>query len=70
MKHKYIFSEIPNNEEGHQLVTLMRKYLNKDRYRLRSRGQYLKEGNNWREYIHGQPISKSRCLRIYIDDNN
>ena len=48
--HNYIFSEIPNNKEGKELVRLMKKYLNKDRYKMRTRGQYLidSEKANWR----------------------
>ena len=63
---KYIFSEIPNNDEGQELVASMRKYLNRDDYELRVRGQHLSEGEDWRRYSYGQPISKSKCLRIYI----
>ena len=68
--HNYIFSEIPNNKEGKELVRLMKKYLNKDRYKMRSRGQYLidSEKANWKHYSHGQPMDKSKCIRIYIDD--
>jgi len=65
--YRYVFSEIPNNDEGQTLVRLMRKYLNKDSYRLRVKGQYQKEGLNWRDYPAGQPIHQSKCLRIYID---
>tara|TARA_R110002050_G_scaffold287307_1_gene438429 strand:- start:240 stop:455 length:216 start_codon:yes stop_codon:yes gene_type:complete len=67
MAHKYIFSEIPNDDEGRLLVKLMRKHLNREGYRLKLRGQYLKDGLNWRLYTHGQPISKSKNLRIYIE---
>lgn len=64
---RYVFSEIPANEEGELLLSLMKKYLNKKNYKLRARGQYLKEGNDWRKYTRGQPISKSKCIRVYID---
>jgi len=69
--HNYMFSEIPNNKEGKELVRLMKKYLNKDRYKMRTRGQYLidSEKSNWRYYSHGQPLNKSKCIRIYIDDH-
>ena len=69
--HNYMFSEIPNNKEGKELVRLMKKYLNKDRYKMRTRGQYLidSEKANWRYYSHGQPLNKSKCIRIYIDDH-
>ena len=64
--HNYIFSEIPNNKEGKELVRLMKKYLNKDRYKMRTRGQYLidSEKSNWRYYSHGQPLN---CL-LYTSD--
>lgn len=65
---RYVFSEIPNNEEGQELLRLMKKYLNKKNYKLRARGQYLKEGNNWKRYSRGQPIEKSKCIRVYIDE--
>ena len=47
---RYVFSEIPATEEGELLIALMKKYLNKKNYKLRARGQYLKEGNDWRKY--------------------
>lgn len=63
---EYVFSKIPNNDEGKELVRLMRKYFNRDTYELRVRGQYLNDGEDWKPYVSGQPISKSKCLRIYI----
>jgi hypothetical protein len=70
---EYIFSEIPNNEEGRQLITLMRKYLNKEDYRLRARGQYrdhakLKEGEAFKTVARWSlPITHSKNIRVYID---
>ena len=37
--HNYVFSEIPNDNEGEKLVLKLKKYLNKDTYKLRIRGQ-------------------------------
>ena len=38
---------------------------------MRVRGQYLKdevkESEGWQKYDRGQPIDKSKCLRVYID---
>ena len=38
---------------------------------MRVRGQYLddetKQTEGWRKYERGQPIEKSKCLRVYID---
>jgi hypothetical protein len=72
MGHRYVFSNIPNTEEGRQTVHKLKKWLNKDTYNMRVRGQYLdktklSEGESWRTYDDGQPLSKSRCIRLYID---
>jgi len=72
-KH-YVFSEIPNTDEGKHFVSLLKKYLNNVSYKLRVRGQYLddetKKNEGWRRYTYGQPIEKSKCLRVYVDINN
>ena len=70
--HRYVFSNIPNTEEGRQTVHKLRKWLNKDSYNMRVRGQYLdktklSDGETWRNYNDGQPLSKSRCIRVYLD---
>ena len=68
-----MFSEIPNTDEGWEFVSLLKKYLNNVSYKLRVRGQYLddetKKNEGWRRYSFGQPIEKSRCLRVYVDLN-
>jgi len=68
-----MFSEIPNTDEGWEFVSLLKKYLNNVSYKLRVRGQYLndetKKNEGWRRYTYGQPIEKSRCLRVYVDLN-
>jgi hypothetical protein len=68
--HGYMFSEIPNNEEGKQLINLMKKYLNKNKYDMRVKGQYLQDHlrKDWRRYSYGQSISDSKCLRVYIKE--
>jgi len=67
---KYVFKEIPNNAEGKLLVELMRKYLNRDTYGLRVRGQYMnaEARKNWRRYEMGQPIGLSTHLRVYVEE--
>ena len=69
----YVFSEIPNDEEGNAFVKDMKQYLNKESYKIRVKGQYLKdevkEADGWRPYNFGQPINKSKCLRVYVDRN-
>ena len=66
-----MFSEIPNTDEGWEFVGKLKHYLNKDSYKIRVRGQYLdtvtKLSEGWRRYSYGQPIEKSRCLRVYVD---
>ena len=67
----YVFSEIPNDCDGQRFTDDLKKYLNKDSYKLRVRGQYLKDEvkqtEGWRRYEMGQPIDKSKCLRVYVD---
>ena len=70
--HRYVFSNIPNTEEGRQIIHKLRKWLNKDTYNMRIRGQYLdktklSDGETWKNYNDGQPLSKSRCIRVYLD---
>ena len=64
---RYVFSEIPNTEENMKMVKLMKKHINKDRYTVRWRGQYLIDGEDWKKYTDGQPMNKSKCIRVYID---
>ena len=69
-----MFSEIPNTDDGWEFVSLLKKYLNNVSYKLRVRGQYLddetKKTEGWQRYSYGQPIEKSKCLRVYVDINN
>ena len=69
--HAYVFSEIPNDDEGREFVQKMKDYLNKESYKIRVKGQYLdeetKRTDGWKPYQYGQPISKSKCLRVYVD---
>ena len=67
-KPKYQFAQIPNDEEGQELVRLMRKYLNAERYTLRARGQGLKAGRDWRQHQFGAGLKDSTHIRIYLDD--
>jgi len=66
-----MFSEIPNDTDGKAFVAQLKQYLNKESYKIRVRGQYLndktKDTEGWRRYEMGQPIDKSKCLRVYVD---
>ena len=65
--YRMMFKDIPNDESGRAFVAQLREYLNTDSYKIRVRGQYLVDGENWRRYSYGQPIEKSKCLRVYVD---
>ena len=69
-----MFSEIPNTDDGWEFVGKLKRYLNKESYKIRVRGQYLddetKKTEGWKRYSFGQPIEKSKCLRVYVDINN
>jgi hypothetical protein len=69
MTPKYQFAEIPQNDEGKEFIRLARKYLNKDRYDLRVRGQHLKAGLDWRRHQYGSSIADSSHYRVYISDS-
>jgi len=67
-ENRYVFSDIPNTPENMKMVKMMKKYINKRKYTMRWRGQYLLDGENWKKYTYGQPLSKSKCIRVYIDN--
>ena len=66
---KYDFCEIPNDCEGQEFIDNVKKYLNTNKYKIRVRGQHVKE-----EYkgtgvtTHGQSIDQSTHLRVYIEE--
>jgi hypothetical protein len=66
--HRYVFSEIPNNEYGKKLARGMKVFLNDESYTMRVRGQHLKpELYGTGKASFGQSIEDSTHLRIYID---
>lgn len=67
-KPLYVFSRIPNTDEGRAFVEQMREYFNRDRYKMRIRGQGLTSGKNWRQYTYGAPLDCSTHLRVYIEE--
>lgn len=64
----YVFSRIPNDDDGRAFIAEMKQYFNRDRYKMRVRGQGLTEGTNWRHHTQGAPLSKSTHLRVYIEE--
>ena len=66
--HYYVFSEIPQDEEGKEFVKNCKKHLNKESYAIRVRGQHLKKElyGQGRAY-HGANMEDSSHMRVYID---
>jgi predicted nuclease with TOPRIM domain len=65
---RYVFSEIPNDTEGQEFVDTCKKYLNRESYILRVKGQHIKdELKGQGRTAYGQNLSESSCMRIYID---
>tara|TARA_R110002020_G_scaffold157819_1_gene340786 strand:+ start:972 stop:1220 length:249 start_codon:yes stop_codon:yes gene_type:complete len=65
---KYVFTDVPNDDTGKAFIFFVKKYLNTKRYKMRIRGQHLKDGLNWREHRYGQSIKNSKSLRVYIEE--
>lgn len=66
--HYYTFSEVPQDEEGKEFVRNCRKYLNKDSYNIRVKGQHLKkELYGQGKAYHGANMEDSTHMRVYID---
>src|SRR5210317_1277036 len=64
----YVFSEIPNDTDGQEFVDTMKKYLNKESYKIRVRGQHVKEELKGTGVTYwGQGLNESSHMRIYID---
>lgn len=64
----YMFSEIPNDTDGQEFVDTMKKYLNRDTYKMRVRGQHIKpELKGTGATYWGQSKAESTHMRIYID---
>jgi len=66
---KYDFCEVPNDCDGQRFIDDIKKYLNTNKYKMRVRGQHIKE-----EYkgtgatAYGQNIEQSTHLRVYIEE--
>jgi|TARA_R100001015_G_C4606302_1_gene161376 hypothetical protein len=64
----YVFSEISNDTDGQEFVNNMKKYLNKDSYKMRVRGQHIKPNLRGTGATYwGQSIDESTHMRVYID---
>ena len=64
----YVFSEIPNDTDGQEFVDTMKKYLNKTSYKMRVRGQHIKEELKGTGATYwGQGLNESSHMRVYVD---
>ena len=64
----YVFCEIPNDTDGQEFVDTMKKYLNKESYKLRVRGQHIKpELKGTGATYWGQSVSESTHMRVYVE---
>ena len=66
--HRYVFSEIPNDTDGQEVLDNIKKYLNKESYTIRVKGQHLKpELYGQGKAYHGATLGDSTHMRVYID---
>ena len=66
---KYDFCEVPNDCEGQEFIDNVKKYLNTNKYKMRVRGQHIKdEYKGTGATAYGQSIEQSTHLRVYIEE--
>ena len=66
--HYYTFCEVPQDEEGKEFIKNCKKYLNRESYTIRVRGQHLKkELHGQGRAYHGANMEDSSHMRVYID---
>ena len=64
----YVFCEVPQDEEGKEFIKNCKKYLNKESYAIRVKGQHLKKdlyGQGRASW--GANMEDSSHMRVYID---
>lgn len=62
------FAKIPNNIMGRVFLWALRRWLNKDRYSIVTRGRKPKRGFKNQRYAHDLPKAHARQLGVYIVD--
>lgn len=67
---RYVFADIPNDDEGRAFIEGLKKYFNKGRYKMLVKGQYMNDEarKSWRKYSYGAPKKLCTHLRVYVDD--
>ncbi len=65
-----MIGKVPNNDEGMEIVTMLRRMLkaSDSRYRLRLRGRKPKQGVSWRDHPYSLPLDKADVLALYLID--
>lgn len=62
----HLLSNVPNNEEGKKVIEDLRKYLNKNRYKVRVRGRGTRKEYGTQSYI---PLKYAEKFSIYVDQD-
>jgi len=62
------FAKIPNNVIGRVFLWALRRWLNKDRYSIMTRGRKPKRGYKVGRFAHDLPKAHARQLGVYIVD--
>jgi hypothetical protein len=62
------FAKIPNNIIGRLFLWTLRRWLNKERYSIMTRGRKPKRGFKNPRYAHDLPKAHARQLGVYIVD--
>ena len=67
---RYVFADIPNDDEGRAFIEGLKKYFNKGRYKMLVKGQYMNDEarKSWQKYSYGAPKSMCTHLRVYFHD--
>ena len=60
----HFFHEIPNNKEGWDFIKSVRKFINKDRYKVRVLGRGSRKKHGTQSFI---PLEHATNYSIYID---
>ena len=66
--HYYTFCEVPQDDKGREFIKNCKKYLNKETYKMRVRGQHIKEELKGTGATYfGQSLNESSHMRVYVD---
>lgn len=62
------FAKIPNNMVGRLFLWALRRWLNKERYSIQTRGRKPRRGFKNPRYSHDLPKAHAKQLGVYITD--